>query len=62
MDARFRLGGRRRAKPPAVLAGDGDFAPAIFPMQGQKGTSRKLRFLCAHALTHERYVRKMLFS
>ena len=31
MGACFRLrGGRRRAKPPAVLAGDGDFAPAIF--------------------------------
>ena len=30
MGACFRFGGRRRAKPPAVLAGDGDFAPAIF--------------------------------
>ena len=30
MGACFRLRGCRRAKPPAVLAGDGDFAPAIF--------------------------------
>lgn len=30
MDACFRFGECRRAKPPAVLAGDGDFAPAIF--------------------------------
>ena len=30
MGACFRLRGRRRAKPPAALAGDGDFAPAIF--------------------------------
>ena len=30
MGACFRFGGRRRAKPPAALAGDGDFAPAIF--------------------------------
>ena len=30
MGACFRVGGRRRAKPPAVLAGDGDVAPAIF--------------------------------
>ena len=31
MGACFRLrGGRRKAKPPAVLAGDGDFASAIF--------------------------------
>ncbi len=31
MGACFRLrGGRRRAKPPATLAGDGDFVPAIF--------------------------------
>ena len=30
MDACFRLRGCRRAKSPAVLAGDGDFAPAIF--------------------------------
>ena len=30
MGACFRLRGCRRAKSPAVLAGDGDFAPAIF--------------------------------
>ena len=30
MGACFRFGERRRAKPPAVLAGDGDFVLAIF--------------------------------
>ena len=29
MGACFRFGECRRAKPPAALAGDGDFAPAI---------------------------------
>lgn len=47
MGACFRLGGRRRAKPPAALAGDGDFAPAIFC--AAKAAHRKItaRLLCA---------------
>ena len=59
MDACFRFGECRRAKPPAVLAGDGDFAPAIFcaakeshrKTQARWMAHRKImaRLLCAKA-------------
>ena len=49
MGACFRFGERRRAKPPATLAGDGDFAPAIFC--AAKAAHRKVtaRLPCAKA-------------
>ena len=59
MDACFRFGECRRAKSPAVLAGDGDFAPAIFcaakeshrKTQARWMARRKImaRLLCAKA-------------
>ena len=49
MGACFRFGGRRRAKPPAALAGDGDFAPAI--LCAAKAAHRKVivRLPCTKA-------------
>ena len=59
MGACFRFGGRRRAKPPAVLAGDGDFAPAIFC--AAKAAHRKVtaRLLCAKA-AHRKIMARFL--
>ena len=59
MDACFRFGECRRAKSPAVLAGDGDFAPAIFC--AAKAAHRKVtaRLPCAKA-AHRKITARLL--
>ena len=62
MDACFRFGGRRRAKPPAVLAGDGDFAPAI--VCAAKAAHRKVtaRLPCTKAAQRKGGQQRTLFT